>query len=265
MLYNLDMRIAVLVFILGLMGHAVMVHASDVIPLPDANACLPGITSAEREFGLPPKLLHTIGIVESGRADPATGRVIPWPWTIDVAGTGHMYATKAAAIAAVRDLQSSGIVSIDVGCMQINLMHHPDAFASLDEAFDPWANTRYGARFLSALYRETGNWPQAAAAYHSRTPDIGASYEMRVMSLWPLAERFPDATLRRRSPAMAQDEDLSHYTPAFAARVKQIRADAARLATIYAPINPRPHQWARTGGTDRMNRAAVLATMADSE
>jgi hypothetical protein len=259
------MRIAILVFVLGLMGRAVIAHATDAIPLPDTNACLPGIMAAEREFGLPPKLLHTIGIVESGRTDPATGRVTPWPWTIDVAGTGHMYASKAAAIAAVRDLQSSGIVSIDVGCMQINLMHHPDAFASLDEAFDPSANTRYGARFLSALYRETGNWPQAAAAYHSRTPDIAASYEMRVMSLWPLAERFPDATLRQHNPAPAQVEDLSHYTPAFAAKVKQMRADAARLATIYAPIGPTPHQLARTAGTGRINRSAVLAAMADSE
>jgi hypothetical protein len=259
------MRPAILVLVLGLMGHAATAQALDGIPLPDTNACLPGIMAAEREFGLPPKLLHTIGIVESGRADPATGRVVPWPWTIDVGGIGHMYASKAAAIAAVRQLQGSGIVSIDVGCMQINLMHHPDAFASLEEAFDPSANTRYGARFLSALYRETGNWPQAAAAYHSRTPDIGADYEMRVMSLWPLAGRFPDATPGRRNPATARDEDLSHYMPAFAAQVKQMHADAARLATIYAPIGPTPRKLARNAGTGPIRHAAGVAVMADSE
>ena len=39
--------------------------------------------------------------------------------------------------------------------MQVNLMHHPNAFADLDEAFDPAANARYAVTFLSALYQQT--------------------------------------------------------------------------------------------------------------
>ena len=202
----------------------------------DAAACLPGILTAEHRFGLPPKLLQTIGIVESGRVDPATGRVTPWPWTIDVGGNGQMFATKQAAIDAVRALQAQGVVSIDVGCLQINLMHHPHAFASLDEAFDPTANTQYGAHFLSALYRETGNWPQAAADYHSRTEEQGVPYETRVMAIWPLAQRFPDATLQARTMALssapqaaAPDPEMAAFTPEFAAKVKAMRSDFARL------------------------------------
>jgi hypothetical protein len=66
--------------------------------------------------------------------------------------------------------------------MQVNLMNHPNAFASLDEAFDPGANAHYAARFLNALYAASGSWVQATAAYHSETPAIGADYQRRVMA-----------------------------------------------------------------------------------
>jgi hypothetical protein len=56
----------------------------------------------------------------------------PWPWAIDADGVGQFFATKAQAVAAVAALQAQGVHSIDVGCMQVNLMHHPDAFTSLD-------------------------------------------------------------------------------------------------------------------------------------
>ena len=77
--------------------------------------------------------------VESGRANDK-GVIRPWPWTINAEGRGQFFATKLEAIAAVRALQASGVRSIDVGCMQVNLMYHPNAFASLDEAFDAPAN-----------------------------------------------------------------------------------------------------------------------------
>ncbi|MEJ1977686.1 MAG: transglycosylase SLT domain-containing protein [Acetobacteraceae bacterium] len=48
-------------------------------------------------------------------------------------------------------------------------MHHPDAFATLDEAFDPQANAQYAAVFLQRLHVMTGDWSAAAAAYHSMT------------------------------------------------------------------------------------------------
>src|SRR5258708_11945548 len=85
-------------------------------------SCLPAIQAVEREQRLPVRLLQTIATVESGLPDPATGRVAPWPWTINVQGTGHFFASKEEAIGAVQRLTASGIRSIDVGCMHINLM-----------------------------------------------------------------------------------------------------------------------------------------------
>ena len=161
--------------------------ASPAVPLP-ARAqpasphadCEAAIAAAERTPRLPDRLMPAISRVESGRLDPATGRVRPWPWTINVEGAGAFFDSKEQAVAAVRALQARGARSIDVGCMQVNLMHHPAAFATLDEAFDPAANARYAAQFLRALYRQTGNWSLAAANYHSATPSRGEDYQRRV-------------------------------------------------------------------------------------
>ncbi|HME21523.1 MAG TPA: transglycosylase SLT domain-containing protein [Acetobacteraceae bacterium] len=145
--------------------------------------CDTAIVGAERAVRLPLRLLGAIAEVESGRLDDA-GNVRPWPWTINAEGSGQFFATKRQAIDAVRTLHAQGVQSIDIGCMQVNLMHHPNAFASLDEAFDPTANALYAARFLNTLYGMSGSWVQATAAYHSQTPAIGADYQLRVMARW---------------------------------------------------------------------------------
>jgi Transglycosylase SLT domain len=151
-------------------------------PSPSAQ-CDTAIVGAERSQHLPFRLLGAIAEVESGRPDPG-GKVRPWPWTINVEGRGEFFASKQQAIEAVRAVQAQGVRSIDVGCMQANLMHHPNAFASLDAAFDPTANAIYAARFLNTLYGGSGSWVQATAAYHSQTPAIGADYQQRVMARW---------------------------------------------------------------------------------
>ena len=87
-------------------------------------------------------------------------------------------------MAAVNAHRARGARSIDVGCMQVNLLHHGDAFASLEEAFDPAANARYAAAFLQRLLAQTGSWPRAAAGYHSLTPDVGAEYARKVLAVW---------------------------------------------------------------------------------
>lgn len=142
-------------------------------------ACEAAIAAAQAAR-IPDKLMPAISRVESGRLDPATKQVRAWPWTINVEGAGFFFDSKEQAVDAVRTLQARGTRSIDVGCMQVNLMHHPSAFASLDEAFDPAANARYAARFLSALHRQTGDWSLAVANYHSANAGRGEDYQRRV-------------------------------------------------------------------------------------
>ena len=168
--------LSLLVFGLLAIGSA---HASPALGLCDA-----AIASAENYAHLPPRMLQAIAQVESGRFDERAGAVRPWPWTINAEGQGHFYETKAQAIAAVQALQARGVRSIDVGCAQINLMFHPNAFASLDDAFDPIANTRYAARFLNQLHGPGKDWAYAIGAYHSETPALGDAYRVLVMLRW---------------------------------------------------------------------------------
>ncbi len=173
---------------------------------PDWLACAQAGRAAEQRFGIPAGLLRAIGQIESGRTAP-DGFAAPWPWTIDVAGEGRFLPSREAAVTAVRDLRGSGAASIDVGCFQVNLHYHPDAFASLDEAFDPVANALYAARFLSALHARDGSWRAAVAAYHSATPEHGLPYRDRVLAAWN--EAAPDAApviafgVRVITPALA--------------------------------------------------------------
>ena len=146
--------------------------------------CGPAIAAAEKAHGTASGLLSAIGLVESGRADPRTGQRSPWPWTVTAEGIGTFYPGKEAAIEAVEQLRGRGVASIDVGCMQVNLLHHPAAFRNLDEAFDPAANAAYAARFLASLYTRFGDWATATSAYHSMTPELGAQYGRLVGAVW---------------------------------------------------------------------------------
>ncbi|MFT8246802.1 transglycosylase SLT domain-containing protein [Roseomonas sp. BN140053] len=196
--------------------------------LPASALCLPAIAAAERSARLPAQILRSIALVESGRVDPATGRTIPWPWAVNVAGTGYFYASKDEAVTAVRQFQANGAQSIDVGCAQINLQHHPGAFATLDSAFDPQANASYAARFLNTLYATTGNWPLAAAGYHSRTAEIGLNYARKVMAIWPNARHYGGLPQERAERLGTLSADYSIFKPSFAAQLRRMDEDRAQ-------------------------------------
>lgn len=145
------------------------------------TACRRAIRAAEPGSGLPPGLLLAIALVETGRADPRSGRFEPWPWSWNAEGEGHAAPTREAALADVGEFLASGRRSVDIGCMQINLLHHPTAFASPAEGFDPAANIRYAIGFLKELRARTGNWAEAIAQYHSGEAERGSAYHRRVI------------------------------------------------------------------------------------
>ena len=140
---------------------------------------------AESREDLPSKLLEAIAYVESGMGKRGFGGgLVSCPWSINVAGKGYTFKSKQEAITAVHNFKRRGYESIDVGLMQVNLKHHPFAFKSLDQAFDPATNIAYAARFLRALYGKYRSWPAAIKHYHSANPMLGAAYLQRVMNAW---------------------------------------------------------------------------------
>jgi hypothetical protein len=151
--------------------------------------------------------------------------IVPWPWTINAEGVGSFFASKEDAIAAVQALQARGVRSIDVGCMQVNLQQHPEAFHALDQAFDPVTNARYAAGLLLTLFGQTGSWPLAAASYHSQTPTLGAAYQRQVIAAWAEPDRpmggaskvshgggrLGDVTAGAAAPAAAQPTMVASF------------------------------------------------------
>ena len=133
---------------------------------------------------LPAHLMGALAKVESGRWHAASKARLAWPWTVMAEGRGRYLPSKAAAIAEVRELQARGISNIDVGCMQVNLHWHGEAFASLSQAFDPAHNVAYAAAFLLDLRASENSWTKAIGVYHSRTPKFSGPYRSKVFRHW---------------------------------------------------------------------------------
>jgi Transglycosylase SLT domain len=230
----------------------------------DDQVCLQHIRSEERGHRIPSGLLAAIGLTESGRA-LKRGQMTVWPWTVNAAGEGHYFESKADAIAFVEGKLADGVESIDVGCMQINLKHHPDAFGSLEDAFDPATNAAYGADFLTALHGQLNGWLAAARRYHSATPEKGEAYGERVLANWTgpakekelaAAEVEGDAAasaeiqvataegfLRATPVRMTAGDNLSlfsqFYTPAALTQAQAARRPATtQVATVQPPEGP---------------------------
>ena len=155
--------------------------------------CSRAVKEAEQAASIPRHLLSAISQAEAGRWNSQKQENIAWPWTITAKGTGHFFNSKSEAVAETEMLLTQGVRNIDVGCMQINLMYHAEAFETLESAFDPATNAQYGANYLKTRYQHTKDWPEAAANYHSTTPALSERYKARVMHLWSQARRSQTA------------------------------------------------------------------------
>ncbi len=139
--------------------------------------CDAAITHAAQQTGVPTSVLRAITLTETGRR--IDGAHKPWPWTVNMEGKGVWFGTREEALAYVKQHFDRGARSFDVGCFQINYRWHGNAFASIEDMFDPRQNAAYAGRFLSDLYRESRSWSKSAGAYHSRTPQYANRYRAR--------------------------------------------------------------------------------------
>ena len=89
--------------------------------------CRDAAVSLERKHRIPKHLLAAISLAESGRWNAARRESFAWPWTVTSGGGSRYFETKEAALAHVRALVDAEVRNIDVGCIQVNLLHHPDA------------------------------------------------------------------------------------------------------------------------------------------
>ena len=142
-----------------------------------SETCERAARIAAQQTGVPLDVLRAITLTETGRR--SDGRLEPWPWTVNIEGKGLWFDSYEEALAYADANLRRGARSFDVGCFQLNYKWHGRAFASLADMFDPVRNAVYAARFLRELHEETGNWTDAAGAYHSRTPTYADRYKRR--------------------------------------------------------------------------------------
>lgn len=217
-------------------------YAADAL-IEGAKLCTKHLPRYEREYGIPTHLLSAIATTESGRYHEGLKISIPWPWTINAEGKGYFYDTKDQAVAAAKKMRAQGVKSMDVGCMQVNLMHHASAFRSVESAFDPQTNIAYAASFLRNLYEENNHsWKQAASDYHSKTPSRGTQYAGRVYNSWyNIVDKLRQARLQVPQSSVVAMNDLKP-----AAGLQQptkpqkpsLRADAkpGKVLASYTPV-----------------------------
>ena len=229
--------------ILGVVAYGLLLFATNAhaAPAPDAPAagganpamlCEDAAIHHEQMNGLPRALLAAVAMAESGRYEPKTRKARAWPWTINAEGRAYYFKTKAEAVAKTKALLASGMRSIDIGCMQVNLRYHPDAFASIEDGFDPTTNVAYAADFLMRLYDRSGSWPEAVASYHSQTEARGDRYFARVIRIWQNErERVINRTIAVLQPKIDMTGVLKPAV-GYAVEVMPAREEEAARTTV---------------------------------
>lgn len=139
------------------------------------DLCQNAVARASETVKVPSNVLLALARTETGRGPNGD----PWPWSINREGEGFVFQSRAEALQFARASVAAGRTSFDTGCFQVNYRWHGDAFVSLEQMLDPDVNAVYAARFLARLYEEKGSWPEAAAAYHSRTPRYANAYRAK--------------------------------------------------------------------------------------
>ena len=152
-----------------------------IVGIQAQERCEHHFDNIEKEKNIPEHTLRSIAFTESGQRI-AKNKMIAWPWTINVKGRGYIFKTKQKAIIASRFLLQLGFNNFDVGCMQINLKHHPKAFQKIEDAFDPRLNVMYAATFLERLNNDNKNWQTSIAHYHNIQEKYNIPYQRKVLS-----------------------------------------------------------------------------------
>lgn len=146
---------------LGVTGLALLL----VILAARAEVPPPAYQLAAHGAGIPAAVLFAIALQESGMR--IRGRLLPWPWTLNIAGKAQRFAThQAACLALLQALAKHDATRIDAGLGQINLGYHGQRFSSPCEALEPYRNLAVAASLLREQHDATGDWILAAGHYH---------------------------------------------------------------------------------------------------
>ncbi len=181
----------------------------------ESKKCSNMFSYFEKRYKIPKDTLHSISLRETQKAHSKHRIGLIWPWTVTVnpSGKGYHFKNKNEAIKFAKAQLATGKGSIDVGCMQINLKYHPDAFSSIEQALSPRRNIAYGAIFLKEKYEQHRNWQKAIGSYHSSTPDKALSYHSMVKKISDTMGSYKKTLAQISSPYYKKSRTLASTKP----------------------------------------------------
>ena len=140
--------------------HACAALAQEVPP--------PAYQLAAKRAGIPSTVLYAVALQESGiRRGGGKGRIVPWPWSLNVAGQSRRFATRADACSGLQQaMRSTPHTRIDAGLGQINLGYHKHRFTSPCDLLDPYRNLAIAAEILQEQHTPGDDWLLAIGRYH---------------------------------------------------------------------------------------------------
>lgn len=121
--------------------------------------------AAAARHGIPAWLMYGVALQESVLTIGRT--VLPYPWTLNVAGRPERHLDADGARAALRRYLHAGVTNVDCGPMQLNWRWHQDRLVTVERALDPYVNLDVGANLLADLRRSHGDWRIAVQLYHA--------------------------------------------------------------------------------------------------
>ena len=147
-----------LVFAAGL--YVSTIYAQEVPP--------PAYQLAAQRAGIPSTVLYAVALQESGiRRGGGKGRIVPWPWSLNVAGQSRRFATRADACSGLQQaMRSTPHTRIDAGLGQINLGYHKHRFTSPCDLLDPYRNLAIASEILKEQHSPGEDWLLAIGRYH---------------------------------------------------------------------------------------------------
>ncbi|MFT3803470.1 MAG: transglycosylase SLT domain-containing protein [Burkholderiaceae bacterium] len=162
----------------------------------------PAYQLAAQRAGVPSSVLYAVALQESGTR--LNGRLIPWPWTLNIAGTSKRYGTRAEACAGLQQaLRRVPPTRIDAGLGQINVGYQRHRYARPCDLLDPYRNLAIAAEILREQHSHGEDWLVAIGRYHRPTGGAPAARYRRSVDMHlarVLGELPLDATTRRNLP-----------------------------------------------------------------
>jgi len=113
---------------------------------------------------VPASILFALALQES--ATRRNGRLIPWPWTLNIAGAPARFATRREACVALLRALREGAAPVDVGLGQISVQHHRHRVRTPCALLDPYRNLALAATILREHHRPDEAWSLAVGRYH---------------------------------------------------------------------------------------------------